>query len=91
MSAAYPRTWPSGHNRAPILPSGSIVNMGTRRVRPALRTAGAWCGQARRGADRAAGGGGAVVVLRAGESPVHGEGRQRIDAAEGLECPKTHR
>src|SRR6478736_2682457 len=35
--------------------------------------------------------GGAVVVLRAGESPVHGEGRQRAFECGRLQCRKTHR
>jgi hypothetical protein len=52
----------------------STVNVGTIRRCPPRSIAG---GQARRRL-MAPGWGGAFVVVRAGESPVHGEGRQQV-------------
>ena len=52
----------------------SVVNVGTIRCRPSRPRAG-WAGPS--SAD-GTGWGGAFVVVRAGESPVHGEGRQQV-------------
>jgi hypothetical protein len=67
------RGWPQGYSWAPALSIDSVVNVGTVLARP-VRGLG---GQARRlptASDR----GGAAVLVRAGESPVHGEGRQQV-------------
>ena len=63
--------WPQGYSWAPTLSIDSVVNVGTVPSCPAPVG-----GQARRlpvAAER----GGAAVLVRAGESPVHGEGRQQ--------------
>ncbi|WP_433603688.1 group II intron reverse transcriptase/maturase [Nocardia sp. CA-135953] len=68
---------PRGHSRVPTLSNDQSVNTGTSLVLPASRTTSAggsgWALRPPIGPWR----GGAVVVLRARESRVHGEGRQR--------------
>ena len=54
-----------------------VVNVGTRPGLPFPPACQAGDGQGR-GHLMARAGGGAAVVLRAGESPAHGEGRQRV-------------
>ena len=71
-----PVAMPPGYSWAPAPPERTSANVGSGSVPPGP----AWVllagGQARRPLW-ASGRGGAAVVLRAGESPVHGEGRQR--------------
>jgi hypothetical protein len=67
------RGWPQGYSWAPTLSIDSVVNVGTV---PAYPVRG-WGGQARR-LPVALARGGAVVLVRAGESPAHGEGRQQV-------------
>jgi hypothetical protein len=67
---------PQGHSWAPNPSNGHRVNVGTVLAVPPCRPAGAAGGKARRrlmppGRD------GGVVVVRARESRVHGEGPQR--------------
>src|SRR5437763_453178 len=65
------RGWPQGYSWAPTLSIDSVVNVGTVPTHPALTG-----GQARR-LLAASVRGGAVVLVRAGESSAHGEGRQQ--------------
>jgi hypothetical protein len=66
-----------GHSWAPTLLNGQIVNVGTTSMAPPCSPARAVGGKARRRLMLLGWGGGPVVV-RAGESPVHGEGAQRV-------------
>lgn len=68
---------PQGHSRAPSLSIDSEVNVGTAWLPPAPLASRVSDGKVRR-PPTASRGDGAAVVLRAGESPVRGEGRQRI-------------
>ena len=63
------------------------VNTGTVLIPPEPRPASAETGWVHR-QPIGAGRGGAVVVLRAGESPVHGEGRQRLREGKEAVMPK---
>lgn len=76
---------PQGHSWAPTPSIGSRVNVGTVPMVPPCRTASAVSGKARR-RPMPSGRGGGVVVVRARESRVHGEGPQRdrsINAVDG--------
>src|ERR1035437_272350 len=63
------------------------VNTGTVLIPPEPRPASAETGWVHR-QPIGSGRGGAVVVLRAGESPVHGEGRQRLREGKEAVMPK---
>jgi hypothetical protein len=74
-----------GHSWTPTPSIGARVNVGTLRVVPPFRPARAAGGKARRRL-MPSGGDGGVVVVRAWESRVHGEGPQRdrsINAERG--------
>jgi hypothetical protein len=66
----------SGNSWAPDSPTGQMVNVGTAWWSPGSSCCQHGGGEAHRRL-MAAGRGGACVVVRAGESPVHGEGRQQ--------------
>jgi hypothetical protein len=70
----YRRARPAGEKLGTEPADRTAVNVGTRPASPFC-----W-GEAQRRL-MAPGGGGALVVVRAGESPVHGEGEQRACSA----------
>jgi hypothetical protein len=65
-----------GNSWAPDSPTGQMVNVGTTRWSPSPPSCQDGGGKAHRRL-MTAGWGGAFVVVRAGESPAHGEGRQQ--------------
>ncbi len=78
---------PRGHSRAPTPTIEQRANMGTVPAPPACRasSSGGGLGPAR---PIGPGRGGAAVVLRAGESPAHGEGRQWFREGKEAAMPK---
>ncbi|WP_276082661.1 transposase [Nonomuraea thailandensis] len=73
-----------GYSWAPNRPIGCVVNVGTARGRPSARAASPADGQVRCRLS-AVGRGGGPVVVRAGESPAHGQGASK-SAVRMLEC-----
>jgi hypothetical protein len=71
----------SGYSWAPTWSIDNMVNVGTIRSRPTLRTPSPRRGQARCRL-LAAGWGGGLVVVRAHERCVHGEGDQQVSRAD---------